>query len=66
MHAPIGDDYFNVMRSMLERDRNFTPVTISSVDRNVLARGSQEKLWTTYPQDVEERPDLIVNPDLHI
>jgi len=20
MHAPIGDDYFNVMRSMLERD----------------------------------------------
>jgi len=24
MHAPIGDDYFNVMRSMLERDRNFT------------------------------------------
>ena len=23
MHAPLGDDYFNVMRSMLERNRNF-------------------------------------------
>ena len=26
MHAPLGDDYFNVMRSMLERERDFTPV----------------------------------------
>jgi light-independent protochlorophyllide reductase subunit B len=61
MHAPIGDDYFNVMRSMLERDRNFTPVTISSVDRNVLARGSQEKVVNNITRkDVEERPDLIV------
>ena len=23
MHAPLGDDYFNVMRSMLERERDF-------------------------------------------
>jgi len=61
MHAPIGDDYFNVMRSMLERDRNFTPVTISSVDRNVLARGSQEKVVNNITRkDVEETPDLIV------
>jgi light-independent protochlorophyllide reductase subunit B len=61
MHAPIGDDYFNVMRSMLERDRNFTPVTISSVDRNVLARGSQEKVVDNITRkDAEERPDLIV------
>ena len=44
MHAPLGDDYFNVMRSMLERERNFTPVTASIVDRNVLARGSQDKV----------------------
>ena len=43
MHAPLGDDYFNVMRSMLERSRDFTPVTASIVDRHVLARGSQEK-----------------------
>jgi light-independent protochlorophyllide reductase subunit B len=65
MHAPIGDDYFNVMRSMLERDRNFTPVTISSVDRNVLARGSQEKVVNNITRkDVEERPDLIVLPRL--
>jgi light-independent protochlorophyllide reductase subunit B len=49
MHAPLGDDYFNVMRSMLERERDFTPVTASIVDRNVLARGSQEKWWTTSP-----------------
>ena len=61
MHAPIGDDYFNVMRSMLERDRNFTPVTISSVDRNVLARGSQEKVVDNITRkDAEEHPDLIV------
>jgi len=61
MHAPIGDDYFNVMRSMLERDRNFTPVTISSVDRNVLARGSQEKVVNNITRkDEEESPDLIV------
>jgi len=27
---------------MLERERGFTPVTASVVDRHVLARGSQE------------------------
>lgn len=61
MHAPLGDDYFNVMRSMLERDRNFTPVTASIVDRNVLARGSQEKVVDNITRkDKEEHPDLIV------
>ncbi|MEB3274440.1 MAG: ferredoxin:protochlorophyllide reductase (ATP-dependent) subunit B [Prochlorothrix sp.] len=61
MHAPLGDDYFNVMRSMLERERNFTPVTASVVDRNVLARGSQEKVVDNITRkDQEERPDLIV------
>ena len=61
MHAPLGDDYFNVMRSMLERERNFTPVTASIVDRNVLARGSQEKVVDNITRkDQEERPDLIV------
>ena len=61
MHAPLGDDYFNVMRSMLERERNFTPVTTSVVDRNVLARGSQEKVVDNITRkDQEERPDLIV------
>ena len=61
MHAPIGDDYFNVMRSMLERERNFTPVTTSVVDRNVLARGSQEKVVDNITRkDTEEHPDLIV------
>ena len=44
MHGPLGDDYFNVMASMLERKRDFTPVTTSVVDRHVLARGSQEKV----------------------
>ena len=29
---------------MLERQRDFTPVTASIVDRHVLARGSQEKV----------------------
>ncbi|MEO1127888.1 MAG: ferredoxin:protochlorophyllide reductase (ATP-dependent) subunit B [Cyanobacteria bacterium J06639_16] len=61
MHAPIGDDYFNVMRSMLARDRNFTPVTISSVDRTVLARGSQEKVVNNIVRkDQEEHPDLVM------
>mgnify|MGYP000110481656 CR=1 FL=1 len=61
MHAPIGDDYFNVMRSMLERERDFTPVTTSVVDRNVLARGSQEKVVDNITRkDAEEHPDLIV------
>lgn len=61
MHAPLGDDYFNVMRSMLERERDFTPVTASIVDRNVLARGSQEKVVDNIVRkDREEHPDLIV------
>jgi light-independent protochlorophyllide reductase subunit B len=61
MHAPIGDDYFNVMRSMLSRERNFTPVTTSVVDRNVLARGSQEKVVDNITRkDAEEHPDLII------
>lgn len=61
MHAPIGDDYFNVMRSMLERERDFTPVTTSVVDRNVLARGSQEKVVDNITRkDQEEHPDMIV------
>ncbi|HEY9647897.1 MAG TPA: ferredoxin:protochlorophyllide reductase (ATP-dependent) subunit B, partial [Chroococcidiopsis sp.] len=61
MHAPLGDDYFNVMRSMLERERDFTPVTASIVDRNVLARGSQEKVVDNITRkDREESPDLIV------
>jgi light-independent protochlorophyllide reductase subunit B len=46
---------------MLERDRNFTPVTTSVVDRNVLARGSQEKVVDNITRkDGEEHPDLIV------
>jgi len=61
MHAPLGDDYFNVMRSMLERERDFTPVTASIVDRNVLAQGSQEKVVDNITRkDREEHPDLIL------
>ncbi len=61
MHAPLGDDYFNVMRSMLERERDFTPVTASVVDRHVLARGSQEKVVENINRkDQQEKPDLII------
>nr|YP_009326892.1 light-independent protochlorophyllide reductase subunit B [Codium simulans]ANJ70795.1 light-independent protochlorophyllide reductase subunit B [Codium simulans] len=61
MHAPLGDDYFNVMRSMLERERDFTPMTTSIVDRHVLARGSQEKVVENILcKDKQEQPDLIV------
>jgi light-independent protochlorophyllide reductase subunit B len=46
---------------MLERERDFTPVTASVVDRHVLARGSQEKVVSNITRkDTEEQPDLIV------
>lgn len=49
------------MKSMLEREREFTPVTTSIVDRNVLARGSQEKVVDNIiRKDIEEEPDLII------
>ena len=49
------------MKSMLERERNFTPVTASVVDRHVLARGSQEKVIDNISRkDQEECPDLVV------
>jgi light-independent protochlorophyllide reductase subunit B len=61
MHAPLGDDYYNVMRSMLERRRDFTPVTASVVDRHVLAQGSKEKVINNIiRKDVEEKPDLVI------
>ena len=61
MHAPLGDDYFNVMKSMLERERKFTPVATSIVDRHVLSQGSQEKVISNIiRKDIEEHPDLII------
>ena len=49
------------MKSMLERERAFTPVTASVVDRHVLARGSQEKVINNITRkDREEKPDLVV------
>lgn len=61
MHAPLGDEYFNVMRSMLEMERAVQPVTASLVDRQVLARGSQDRVVESIlRKDREENPDLIV------
>lgn len=61
MHAPLGDDYFNVMPSMLEHKRDFTPVTMSVVNRHVLACGSQEKVISNIRRkDMEEQPDLVI------
>ena len=61
MHAPLGDDYFNVMPSMLERKRDFTPVTMSVVNKHVLARGSQEKVISNIRRkDMEEQLDLVI------
>ena len=49
------------MKSMLERERSFTPVTASIVDRHVLARGSQQKvIHNITRKDREERPDLVL------
>ena len=61
MHAPLGDDYFNVMRSMLERERDFTPVTISVVGRQVLGQGSQDKVENTIIRKaLDELPACLV------
>lgn len=61
MHAPIGDDYFNVMRSMLERERDFTPVTASIVDRHVLSHGSRNKVVDYITRKGrEDQPDLVL------
>lgn len=61
MHGPLGDDYFNVMRSMLERERDFTPVTASIVDRHVLSRGSQDRVTENMGRKIEqEKPDLML------
>ena len=61
MHAPLGDDYFNVMRSMLERDRDFTPVTTSIVDRHVLAEGSKDKVVQTIQRKYrDDHPSCIL------
>ena len=61
MHAPIGDDYFNVMRSMLERERDFTPVTASIVDRHVLGNGSRNKVVDSINRKGrEDQPDLVL------
>ncbi len=61
MHAPLGDDYFNVMRSMMERQRDFTKVTASVVDRHVLARGSKDKVVSNISRKIrEDNADLIV------
>lgn len=49
------------MESMLERKRDFTPVTASVVDRHVLARGSHEKVINNVTRkDREEKPDLVI------
>lgn len=49
------------MKSMLEREKDFTPVTASVVDRHVLARGSQEKVINNIARkDKEEKPDLVL------
>jgi light-independent protochlorophyllide reductase subunit B len=46
---------------MLERSRDFTPVTASIVDRHVLARGSGEKVVENITRkDKEDCPDLIL------
>lgn len=61
MHGPLGDDYFNVMRSMLERERDFTPVTTSIVDKHVLAKGSEDKVYQTLVRKNDhQKPDLLV------
>ena len=51
----------NTTQRQSERERDFTPVTASIVDRHVLARGSQEKVVENITRkDKEECPDLIL------
>lgn len=61
IHCPLGDDYFNVMSTMLTRDPSFTPVCSSIVDRHVLAAGSRSKVVSTIVRKGrEDTPELIV------
>ena len=61
MHAPLGDDYFNVMRSMLERQKNLPKVTTNIIDRHVLTQGSANKIIRNIiRKDKEESPKLIL------
>jgi light-independent protochlorophyllide reductase subunit B len=56
-----GDDYFAVMRSMLERERDFTPVSTSIVSRQVLGQGSKDKVCNTITRkDRDDCPNLIM------
>lgn len=59
-HAPLGDDYVNVVHTMLERTPDFPRATTSVVTGRDLAQGTS-KLPDTLRQ-VEERfkPELIV------
>jgi|TARA_B100000497_G_C7695559_1_gene424655 light-independent protochlorophyllide reductase subunit B len=40
IHAPLAKDYLNVMKSMLEREREFKCVTVSVFDRHIFPGGS--------------------------
>lgn len=61
MQAPLGDDYFNVMHSMLEREINFTRAIASIVDRHILARGYQKRVVDNILRKYkEEGPDMII------
>uniref|UniRef100_UPI0030015081 ChlB subunit of protochlorophyllide reductase n=1 Tax=Cephaleuros lagerheimii TaxID=2738443 RepID=UPI0030015081 len=51
---------FKSVQSIMH-ERDFTPVTTSVVDRHVLARGSQEKVFENITRkDKESNPDLII------
>nr|BBK20458.1 protochlorophyllide reductase subunit B [Cryptomonas sp. CCAC 1634B] len=61
VHAPLGDDFFTVTKSMLERSREFTSVTTNVIDRHSLATGPQSSIFSNIiRKDLEHCPDLIV------
>jgi nitrogenase molybdenum-iron protein alpha/beta subunit len=47
MHAPLGDDYFNVMRSMLERERTLPPSPPALWIAMCWPGALKKKWWTT-------------------
>jgi hypothetical protein len=49
MHAPLGDDYFNVMRSMLEREIIRQSLLVSSI--------------ATFWHAVLRKKSLIISPE---
>jgi len=59
-HAPLGDDYVNVIHTMLERTPNFPRATTSVVTGRDLAQGTNRLPDTLEQVEARFKPELII------